>query len=447
VAVKLRMVLRVAVLFMLVSIATAATAAATFASPATVASPTAKGAAVAEGWQKQAVPSSHDGLLGVSFVDVTHGWAVGQNDQTGAGVAVATGDGVHWAEQTLPAGTGALYAVKFVDATHGWAVGAGCVLVTADGGVTWAAQAWPTNLDATTTQLKGVDFVDAYHGGAVGRRTKTEAAVIIATVDGGTTWTTQTAPTGVATLYDVEFVDALHGWAVGSGTAASGPSAGVLLATTDGGATWTPQSVPTGRVDPLYSASAGDTAHCWIGGTRMVLATVDAGLSWTQQGDGLAGTQRGIGFADTTHGWAVGPDGIIATVDGGTTWRRQSQPLTSGVLNDVAAVDATHAWSVGYDGTILATGNGGFVSTPAVTRLSPTSGRRGATVTITGTGFQPSRGTGYVKFGATKATKYLTWTAAKITCKVPAKAKYGRLKVVIVTAGGTSAAKKFTVKR
>lgn len=84
---------------------------------------------------------------------------------------------------------------------------------------------------------------------------------------------------------------------------------------------------------------------------------------------------------------------------------------------------------------------------PKITRLSPTAGKRGATVTITGSGFGAKRAKSFVKFGATKATKYTTWTDTKIKCKVPAKASFGKLKVKVTTAAGVSNAKTFKVKK
>jgi hypothetical protein len=86
------------------------------------------------------------------------------------------------------------------------------------------------------------------------------------------------------------------------------------------------------------------------------------------------------------------------------------------------------------------------VTRPVLLRLSSTSGARGATVTITGRGLGPRRA-GYVKFGATKASKYLAWSPSRIKCRVPAKAKLGRLKVVVVTAVGASNARMFIVRR
>jgi photosystem II stability/assembly factor-like uncharacterized protein len=67
--------------------------------------------------------------------------------------------------------------VAFTDATHGWVVGSsdGTILATADGGATWSTQT-----SGTSNQLNGVAFTDDTHGWAVG-----DGGVILATSTGG----------------------------------------------------------------------------------------------------------------------------------------------------------------------------------------------------------------------------------------------------------------------
>ena len=84
---------------------------------------------------------------------------------------------------------------------------------------------------------------------------------------------------------------------------------------------------------------------------------------------------------------------------------------------------------------------------PSIAKLKPASGKRGATVTISGTGFGAKRGASFVKFGAMKCTKYISWSATKIKCRVPGKAKYGKVKVTVTTTAGKSNARSFRVKR
>jgi hypothetical protein len=90
-----------------------------------------------------------------------------------------------------------------------------------------------------------------------------------------------------------------------------------------------------------------------------------------------------------------------------------------------------------------------FVSAtaPTVGMLQPASGKRGATVTISGASFGAAQGVGFVKFGAKKCAAYLSWSDAQIKCKVPAKAPYGKVRVTVTTTRGVSNARSFTVKR
>ena len=103
-------------------------------------------------------------------------------------------------------------------------------------------------------------------------------------------------------------------------------------------------------------------------------------------------------------------------------------------------VEAATGWASPGSFTVV-------VPKPKIVSLSPLSGRRGTIVTVSGTGFRSSRGTGNVKFGTTKCGTYVSWSNTRIRCKVPSKAAFGRLSIKVTTAGGTSNIKTFTVKR
>jgi hypothetical protein len=77
---------------------------------------------------------------------------------------------------------------------------------------------------------------------------------------------------------------------------------------------------------------------------------------------------------------------------------------------------------------------------PAITRLNPTSGLVGTTVTITGTGFTGATG---VTFNGTAATTFTVVSATSITVTVPVGATTGA--VTVTTPGGTSNGITFTV--
>jgi photosystem II stability/assembly factor-like uncharacterized protein len=183
------------------------------------------------------------------------------------------------ATATTPPGSGpapALAAVQFADSGHGWVAGAGRIMATSDGGASWTRQyAGPANLDQ-------VDFIDSEHGWAAGGDT------LLRTVNGGASWTALAEPCQ-GELSSVHFVSPSLGYAVAAAATASTGSlppansytralGGSLLRTTDGGATWSPvvgtpanpQSACFANADDGY---LGTPAHIW--------RTTDGGQHWT----------------------------------------------------------------------------------------------------------------------------------------------------------------------
>ena len=84
---------------------------------------------------------------------------------------------------------------------------------------------------------------------------------------------------------------------------------------------------------------------------------------------------------------------------------------------------------------------------PQISALSPTAGRRGSIVTITGKYFGAKRGTSIVTFGTKKCTNFLSWSNSRIRVRVPSRATYGAVRVKVTTFVGASNTKGFRVKR
>lgn len=102
----------------------------------------------------------------------------------------------------------------------------GHILVSLDGGASWAQADVPTRV-----LLTAVFMHDGRLGWAVGHD-----EVVVRTRDGGATWErVRSAPDNERPLLDVWFHDARRGLAVGA--------YGALLATSDGGDTWEPRRV------------------------------------------------------------------------------------------------------------------------------------------------------------------------------------------------------------
>ena len=200
------------------------------------------------------------------------------------GVIMATTDGgAHWVKQKSGT-TRILSGVAFADAKHGWAVGGmnngetdtrtQLVLSTSDGGTHWAGE----TLGRRGGYLLAVACSDPSHvwvGGTYGNGTGAE---ILASTDGGVTWTTQYRDHLADDLISaIVFADASHGWAL--------TEYGQVLATSDGGAHWAAQRIPGPRPLMWVQLACSDADHCWIAGLgaknpALLLATADGGATW-----------------------------------------------------------------------------------------------------------------------------------------------------------------------
>lgn len=196
-----------------------------------------------------------------------------------------------------------------------------------------------------------MDFVDANRGwiGA-------EGGLILATVDGGNTWTVQQPAVGSEpAIRTINCLDATHCWA--------GASPDVIYRYD--GVAWTlhtivPASVTGVKfVDPVRGWAVG------VGGNAF--KTTDGGLNWTHThdfgGTGLqiASNRTAVDFVNDRQGWTVGlryingPGAVMSTVDGGVTWQDTSPPTSVNMSSaqGVDFLDAVHGWAVGGGGRIF----------------------------------------------------------------------------------------------
>ena len=188
------------------------------------------------------------------------------------------------------------------------------------------------------------------------------------------TWTVQKSyPPRIDSVADVSCPTRSDCWAVG--TTASG--AGAIVASTDGGGTWT-SDVFTSDLHYLRAVSCPTTSNCWAAGYNTgerlgiptfkagVVVTTDGGKTWTRQplpnGTSIL---SGLSCPTATKCWAVGDSGPLAdddpavvTTDGGGTWTTESVPTAVFVLWDVScptsqlcvAGDVTGSVLVGHPG-------------------------------------------------------------------------------------------------
>ncbi len=187
----------------------------------------------------------------------------------------------------------------------------------------------PTPVGTVSTLFNAVAFVDATHGWMA------DPEGILATSDGGATWTRQFSGQVIRSL---DFVDSTHGWGVAGGS-------GGLLRTTDG-STWEQIEASGGPV--LGSVDFASPTVGW--GVRlrgyMLYRTDDGGDSWTA-------IRSGVGAAclvDPSTGYvAAGPGEfapreLLKTTDGGSTWQTLFQAPGQWNQAEMACPNSETAW-------------------------------------------------------------------------------------------------------
>jgi len=218
----------------------------------------------------------------------------------------------------------------------------GYIVVSEDGGASWRRAAAPD-----VPLLTAICFADAKHGWAVGHDT-----TILATGDGGETWTKQfSAPSEQRPLMDVLFLDSRHGIAVGAYAA--------YYETADGGRTWTARKIiPEDRhFNAIVQVKEGRLLILGEAGT--VLATSDAGHTWTKESFPYKGSLFGGLLAADGSVLAFGLRGrIFRSTDDGATWAAVGDATTATLMGGARLADGTLVIA-GSAGTVLASRDDG----------------------------------------------------------------------------------------
>ena len=297
--------------------------------------------------------------------------------------------------------------IFFTSKTRGFAVSgqASAIYRTEDGGATWKKV-----FERKGTFFRAVLFTNDMHGfagnlGAGLTPSIDDTTALYETKDGGDIWAPVTAITGpsVPGICNLTALDAKHVYAVGRANAPAG-----MLATSDGGATWTASDMSASfsmLIDARFTSptegilagqNAGGTGVCTIqrttdGGKTMQTVfssktknslcwklhfptpevgyvavqdttsgppsfgkTTDGGKTWTElplpdDGNPKAGYATiGIGFLSAEVGWVVASDPrkpSYRTFDGGLTW--ETAPDIAAPINRFRFVDKTTAYAIG----------------------------------------------------------------------------------------------------
>jgi photosystem II stability/assembly factor-like uncharacterized protein len=206
-----------------------------------------------------------------------------------------------------------LDAIAFPSETHGWAAGKGAIIATADGGRTWTQQYHGA------AAVHSLDFTDERDGWAVAETS------LLRTTDGGATWSPAEEPTG-RVLTSVDFVSPTRGGGVATltGVAEAPYMGGAVVRTSDGGESWS----VVGPSDRTSVCTTGTTLVAGAG--SRVLGSSDGGSTWTPLFDAgdtwMETTVHCAGssiWALLLGGGAAGSQGYAAyaSADAGATWR------------------------------------------------------------------------------------------------------------------------------
>jgi photosystem II stability/assembly factor-like uncharacterized protein len=156
-----------------------------------------------------------------------------------------------------------LDAVAFPSTSRGWAAGRGAIIATTDGGATWTQQY------IGRADIRSLVFADEQHGWAVASDS------LLRTADGGATWSPAGEPEGLV-LTSVAFTSAEEGWGVAAPADEVGaPVLGAVVRTDDGGSSW---SVVKPAAADSICTSGGELV---AGAGSKVLDSTDGGATWS----------------------------------------------------------------------------------------------------------------------------------------------------------------------
>ena len=359
-------------------------------------------------WTQESVPAGITDLSGVSCAaglsGVSNCIAVGYESSTYPmqGVVISSSDnGASWTEQTYPERIYVLQGVSCSSSLTCIAVGQtsspntvdwqtsgprlptgayGNIIATTDGGATWTSEESPGGVN----ELSSVSCPSTTECVAVGASSVgAPSGAIVVTTDSGLTWTQSTVPSGNMMLSGVSCASDSTCVAVGDSIdSATNTSAGVVLATADGGDTWTEQTLPVGVLSfgAVSCPPSVGTPTCFVVGKvsptgAEVFVSTDGGDTWSAPDPlGMPNFVNGISCSSTVDcvavgtapSWSASPL-IAATTNGWSTWSFESAPSGATALNSVSCISNLDCVAVGsgnlgggvISGDVLATTDGG----------------------------------------------------------------------------------------
>ncbi|MDY7559406.1 YCF48-related protein [Pseudomonas sp. 10B1] len=179
--------------------------------------------------------------------------------------------------------------------------------------------------------------------------------------DQGKTWTQATVPSRQL-LTAVYFADDKHGWAVGHDAQ--------ILASIDGGVTWTKQFEDLKREAPLLDLWFKDINTGFaVGAYGALLTTTDGGAHWADVSDRIDNQDQyhynGITYVKDSGLFIVGEQGcMFRSADDGQTWERVQSPYQGSLFGVIATAKPATLLAYGLRGNLLRSTNFGDTWTP-----------------------------------------------------------------------------------
>jgi len=221
----------------------------------------------------------------LDFVDPQHGWLIQTGSAQGqsGSVYITTNGGHDW---RLVSNNAPCNLVTFTSTSSGWSTcttpnsftGDVKLMVTRDGGVSWAVERLPdppggcgcsTDLPVFFDHDRGVVDAFGYTGQA-----------LLGTSDGGNTWRLL-PPLPPGQVFGFDFVDANHFWVLVNPLTNGKSALNSLYRSTDGGKTWSLVQRDTPSGWGYVTLQFVDANHGFVGQPPALLITADGGHTWT----------------------------------------------------------------------------------------------------------------------------------------------------------------------
>jgi photosystem II stability/assembly factor-like uncharacterized protein len=215
------------------------------------------------------------------------------------------------------------------------------LLVSGDGGKHWEQRypAGPGRPQGPVSFSSATDGIGAGKGGFF-----RNPGAILATADGGRTWTQRSVLRGAA-IEQLVRTSASVVWAVGNEWGRNGRGRLVIARTSDGGRRWRRLATPRGVAAATLSVPSADVALLAPSEGRRLFRTTDGGTTWTTVPSNR--NVFGARFVTAKLGFAIQQDGELAhTADGGKTW--EALPIEPSLrVVAFAYLDDRHWWLAG----------------------------------------------------------------------------------------------------